>query len=327
MSESPGSSDRPAAGTQRPVTAALTRFGPWLVAAAILAFFLARIPVDDVVAALAQVTIWHLALLATLFIAALISADSLAIWVALRAAAPEERPPYRAILRVRGASALFTLLSYAAGQGGVVYLLRRYHGLAVSTGAGAILLATGSLLIAVALVISAGVLSGALPGRDDLAAATVGLLVGSALYLIIIRWRPRPLLRSRWLAPFFNAGVLGTLQVTAARMIHLMVLMGGHFAAMRLFGIEVPIAVALAGLPVLFLIAALPISPAGLGTTQAAAVTLFSSFAPGSSEQARQATVLAYSLAFQVTGTLVVALVGLICLRSLQKRAPQLSTQ
>ena len=325
-------SDQPAgsatvARPRSPVAEALTRFGPWLVAIAILVFFLARIPIDEVVAALAQVTIAHLILVAVLFIVGVISADSLAIWVALRAAAPDRRLPYGAILRVRGASALFALISYAAGQGGVVYLLRRYHGLAVSTGAGAILLATGAFLIAVAVAISAGVLAGALPERGELTAATVAMLAGSALYLVIIRWRPRRLLQSRWLSPFFTAGVLGTLRVTGVRSVHLAILMAGHFTAMWLFGIEVPISVALAGLPVLFLVAALPISPSGLGTTQAAAITLFSSFAPGSSEQARQATVLAYSLAFQVTGTLVVAIVGMICLRSLQTIGPQPSTQ
>src|SRR5690606_4325455 len=135
------------------------------------------------------------------------------------------------------------------------------------------------------------------------------------LYLALIAWRPRRLARLALLAPLFAAGAGGSARIAAARALHLGVLVAGHWAAMRLFGIVVPAAAALAGLPVMFLIAALPISPAGLGTTQAAAMTLFAGFAPGADEATRQAVVIAYSLAFHAAGTAMVAAVGMMCLR------------
>jgi hypothetical protein len=108
--------------------------------------------------------------------------------------------------------------------------------------------------------------------------------------------------------------VLGTLAVGAARLIHLAVLLIGHWSALHLFGVDVPPSAAMVLLPVLFLISAIPIAPAGLGTTQAAAVTLFAGFAAGGPD-AQRATVLAYSLAFQFVPMAFVAAIGLPCLR------------
>jgi uncharacterized membrane protein YbhN (UPF0104 family) len=128
--------------------------------------------------------------------------------------------------------------------------------------------------------------------------------------------------RRRLLAPLFRAGARGSLQVASARAVHLGVLICGHVMAMRLFAVEVPLVVALAGLPVLFLVGALPISPAGLGTTQAAAITLFGAHAPGASEASRHAVLLAYSLSFQIAVTAVMMSVGLVCLRRLSRSLP-----
>ncbi|MCG8417741.1 MAG: flippase-like domain-containing protein [Proteobacteria bacterium] len=296
----------------------LARLGPWLVAAGILAFVLARVPIDDFTAALSRVSAWRLIALSVGFVFAMLAADSLAVWLAVRAALTESRLSYGAVLRIRGTSYLLALVNYAAGQGGVVYLMHRHYNLPVSAGTGAVLLATSAFLVAVALAVGFGLLSGAIPDRTEINVAAIGLLAAAAAYLIIVKWRPAVLARSRWLAPFFTAGIWGTLRVIAARTVHLTVLLAGHITAMLLFGIEVPISVAAAGLPVLFFVATLPISPAGLGTTQAAAVTLFASFAPGANDSAQQAAVLAYSLAFQIAGTLVAAVVGVVCLRSLQ---------
>ena len=85
--------------------------------------------------------------------------------------------------------------------------------------------------------------------------------------------------------------------------------------AMRLFGVHPSVGQALTLLPLIFFVAVVPLSPFGLGTAQATAVALLAPFAQGTSEDARQAAVLAYSLSFQMLGMLVQALVGLAFLR------------
>ncbi len=74
-------------------------------------------------------------------------------------------PRYRDILLVRCASALLSLLNYGAGQGGVVYFLRRSHGTSLEAGAGAILLASAGWLAVLALAAGWAFLAGAVPDR------------------------------------------------------------------------------------------------------------------------------------------------------------------
>lgn len=80
-----------------------------------------------------------------------------------------------------------------------------------------------------------------------------------------------------------------------------------HYFAARTFGIHVPFAEMLAFLPIIFMIAALPITVAHLGTTQAAWIFFFSAYAP-------PAQLLAFSLAAHATFTATRALLGVLFL-------------
>jgi len=74
-------------------------------------------------------------------------------------------------------------------------------------------------------------------------------------------------------------------------------------------------------MPLLFLMSALPITPGGLGTTQAAAVFLFSAFAPGDTQLEREGTVLAYSLSMHALAAALQALASLIFARKFVARS------
>lgn len=299
---------------------------PWLVAVAILALLLLRVPADALGDALERTSLPLLAALAVGFVSLTLAADSLALWIAFRRAIPGARLGLGLTAVTRGASYLLQLVSYGAGQGGIVWFLRRHAGVTVAAGAGAVMLATGVFLIVIAAAVGLGLGMGAVPDRPELRWLAVVVAAGIPVYVGVIWLRPAPLARLGLLKPLFDAGVIGTAQVAAARGLHTAVLVGGHLAAMRLFGIDVPVGAAVAGLPVVFLIASLPIAPSGLGTTQAAAVTLFAQYAPGATPAAQEAGVLAYSLAFQVLGSAVMAAYSLACLRLLD-RAKSLTDQ
>jgi hypothetical protein len=85
-----------------------------------------------------------------------------------------------------------------------------------------------------------------------------------------------------------------------------MALLVQHFT-LELYGIAIPLAKLVLFLPLVFLAAALPISVAHLGTSQAAWLLFFSANAPG-------AKILAYSLAAHFTFMLCNGLLGLIFL-------------
>lgn len=78
-----------------------------------------------------------------------------------------------------------------------------------------------------------------------------------------------------------------------------------HYYAARAFDVHIPFAQLLAFLPVIFMVAALPITVARLGTTQMAWIYFFSSYAP-------EAQLLAFSLAAHATFAVSRAAIGLV---------------
>jgi hypothetical protein len=80
--------------------------------------------------------------------------------------------------------------------------------------------------------------------------------------------------------------------------------LGLHYVAARAFGLSIPLAPLVAFLPVIFMIAALPITVARLGTTQVAWVYFFGTYGD-------QPRLLAFSLAAHLTFVVTRALLGL----------------
>ena len=80
-----------------------------------------------------------------------------------------------------------------------------------------------------------------------------------------------------------------------------------QYYALALYGIAIPFVKLMLFLPLVFLAAALPISVAHLGTSQAAWLLFFST-------NASPAKIVAYSLAAQLTFMLCNALIGLVFL-------------
>jgi uncharacterized membrane protein YbhN (UPF0104 family) len=313
-----------------PLRRRLRAWVPWVVAALVLAYVFSGVSAPTLADALARVSPWRFALLLLGLTAGALLADTLTISLALRATAragadhgndAKPVPGYRDVLLVRCASALLSLINYGAGQGGVVYFLYRRHGVTLEAGAGAVVLASAAWMAVLALAAGLGVLAGAIPDRPELRAVAWAALAALPVYVLLVALRPRLLLRQRLLRYLFAVSPTALLRVLGARVLHLGVLVTGHWLAMRLFGIAVPPAAALLRLPAMFLVAALPISPAGLGTTQAAAITLFGGNAGPAGDAATRATVLAYSLSCHVAGVVLLVLVGLACWRRLAARA------
>jgi uncharacterized membrane protein YbhN (UPF0104 family) len=164
-----------------------------------------------------------------------------------------------------------------------------------------------------------GVILGGAPAAPGLRVIVLGLACAFPAYLAVIAARPGFLRRRALLAPLFDAGLRGHAVAALARLPHISWLILGHYAAMRLFGVDPPLGTALALLPLVFVVAVLPISPSGIGTAQATAVALFAAYATGPTHEAREAAVLAYGLALQFGGLIVQAAIGLAFLRRLTK--------
>jgi hypothetical protein len=97
------------------------------------------------------------------------------------------------------------------------------------------------------------------------------------------------------------------LQIVALRAPMFLVSLVAHYFAARAFGIHIPFGLMLTFLPVIFMAAALPVTVAHLGTTQAAWIYFFGHYAPAP-------RLLAFSLAAHVTFSITRAVLGLIWL-------------
>lgn len=290
------------------------RWLPWLVALAILVFLVREVRVDALREAFRHGAWVALSLYIVLETLIALPADAFGTREALAVAGIPR--PWSEVLLARGASYLLGLLSYVAGQGGMGFYLAR-TGVPAGRSAGAVLLLMIGNGIVLVLLGAAGLwiemdrLEGV---RTDLLLLTIAAaLIGILVYLIVIAIRPRWLERYSLLAPLFEAGLGGHLRAILARFPHMLLLAALHWGAFRIWGIAVPPVRGLALNPIVLLIAALPVTPGGLGTTQALQVLFFSPYGSAPS-------VLAFSLVHHVIGLIVQAAVGLGCWTLLRRR-------
>ncbi len=298
---------------------------PWLVAVAILALVARRIPLEEAKAALASGPMAWLALWALFEIAVTLPFDAWAMRQTF--AAGGVTLPFRELFWARGASLLLGALNHTAGQGGLgVYLARR--GVGGRRAAGLVLFGFGIHGVAAIL---AAVLAYPFGGRAVEGLGVVLLAgVGSvASYFALLAAAPR-LARTTLggriaglalLQPLLAAGVRGHLKALAARLGHYAIVLLVLWGAFRIWGIPVPLGAGLALQPIVLLLAALPITPGGLGTAQAAQVILFSQWVAAQEPAAREATMFTYSLAHHVLGLAAQCAIGLACAAVLARRA------
>jgi hypothetical protein len=216
---------------------------------------------------------------------------------------------YRDLLPARATTYLVSIVNTQLAQGALaLYIHRRFATpLAEITGTVAVLI----LLEITQLVLfaTAGMLASLGTVPLGLFAAPIGLalvwillvatLRGPESSTAVGRMRSSPLAQTfRRARPFQLVLVLalkGTILAAAIL---------AHRVALGFFGIDVPASRLLAFLPIVFMVAALPITVAHLGTSQAAWIYFFGDRAP-------EASLLAYSLASHLTFMLANGLLGL----------------
>lgn len=300
-----------------PYNARKTPWFPWLVAALIVAALIYQVPRDALGVAVRDG--------AYLLLAVYVVVETLTLWpldvFATRTALAivDVRRGFSELFFLRGATYLLGVLSYTAAQGGVgVYLAR--SGVRAGRAAGALLFLIVSNAVVLIAIATLGLLADVPSARREILLMVLfGALASLIAYLTLIAIGPRVLTRQPVLAPLFDARVGGHLRAAAARLPHLLLMVGLQWGAYRVWGIPIPFWHSLALLTVILLVAALPITPNGLGTSQVLQVLFFSPWAVGSDAAAQQAEVLAFSLAHSVFGMLCQAAAGTVCLAQLRR--------
>ena len=219
--------------------------------------------------------------------------------------------PYRELLPVRAVTYLVSIINTQLAQGALaLYIHRRFRtplAQITSTVALMILLETTNLI----LFATVGFI--AFPGGAPLSLLALPLALALLWLLLMSLARGKLGVLGQRLS---GSVLLSTFR--RARWRHCAVILGlkgavfflallVHNQALALFGIEIPLARLMTFLPVVFLMGALPITVAHLGTSQAAWIFFFSSYAPA-------ADLLAYSLVSHLTFMLANGTFGVLFL-------------
>src|SRR5436190_9921470 len=212
--------------------------------------------------------------------------------------------PYRRLLPVRAASYVVGFFNTNLGRGAMAaYLSRRLHAPFLELGSTVIFLV---LTEYTQLVVWA--MLGLLGLRAEVSRSLLAVAAGVALFWLLVRWllAPRDWSISR---TFRLATPARYAQIVLLRAPLFFVSLCLHYYAAHAFGIHIPFAQMLTFLPVIFMLAALPVTIAHLGTTQAAWIFFFSQYAP-------VPRLLAFSLAAHAVFASTRALLGVVWLPS-----------
>lgn len=302
----------------------LLRLVPWLLTIAIFAYLLQRVPLREVLAALQRVPLASYLALMVPYSLVFCGIDAYVLYRVVNWF--HSCVPYSRILPVRAAAYILALLNPGLGHGGVALALYRREGIPLLDIAGSLLFLTVMEFTQLALYAAVGIFIFHPPLRAAFAPiyAVVILVGGGGILCIRKGYDPLTLLLAWWrrwrhgqpMAVATSAsprlGLLHTLRTAQLRHYLLTLLFKApnfllavlvHYLALRLFGVEVPFVALLGFLPIVFLVASLPITVAHLGTTQAAWLYFFAPYGEASQ-------LLAYSLVAHVTFMILNGLIG-----------------
>ena len=273
-----------------------------VVTAAIVALIVRRVPLSAVHAALQDADLpWFLALMIpnTIFYFAW---DTLVLSVAVRWF--HGSVPYRELLPVRAVSYVMGFFNTNLGRGAVAaYLSRRLPAPFLELGSTVLFLVLTEYtqLVLWALL---GLFGFRVEVSRSLAAVAGGVVVFWLFVRLLLAPRDWSIARTFRLAT--PARYAAMVLLRAPMFLVSLVL---HYYAAHAFGLRIPFGAMLTFLPVIFMIAALPVTVAHLGSTQAAWIFFFSPYAP-------TPRLLAFSLAAHLVFAFTRALLGVAWLPS-----------
>jgi hypothetical protein len=210
--------------------------------------------------------------------------------------------PYHELLPVRASSYVVGFFNTNLGRGALAgYLCRRLR---------APFLELGSTVIFLVLTEYTQLVLWSMLGlvgfRAEVTRSLFGVAAGVAAFWVVVRVALAP--RSWSIVRTFRLATFAQyLEIVALRAPMFFVSLCLHYYAARAFGIQIPFVQMLTFLPVIFMLAALPVTVAHLGTTQAAWIFFFGQYAAAP-------RLLAFSLAAHLVFSATRALLGVLWL-------------
>jgi uncharacterized membrane protein YbhN (UPF0104 family) len=300
-----------------PIRSRVRALSPWIVGLLLLAVVLWRVPVSETLQAVRLARLEVFLPLLTFACLAWFLIDAFAFKSLFgRFNTPLSFPEAR---ELRALSYLATPIHWNVGRAAVIARLRARHQVPIleATSSMALYQTLDALLVTLlcALGLSQIGESDGFSTSAIFAAMLGGALVGYLALLRVHRRLPAPLDRLR--APSLHrshrlATTRDLALLLALRLAYFVVLIAVYSAGTAAFGVELPLPLVIASVPIIQAIGALPISPAGLGTQQAAMLYLFAGYGP-------DAAILAFGLSYPLLCIVLRSLIGSVYLGRLAR--------
>ena len=254
----------------------------------------------------------------------IVTAFAVTVWWALESAAFaylftrfNARLTWREARALRGLTYLVTPINWNLGTAAIILHLRRSKGIGAVQSTSSMLFYGLVDLMVLATLALAG--ASTLPASPAIASIQRAAAIADcfAIALLAVSMTSRP--RWSWLRRLRGAGIFSThRQATLGDLAVLVAVRTCYFGGFVLyfwlgtwaFHAAVPLLFALAATPIILVIGSLPITPAGLGTQQAAMLYLFAPYAS-------EAAILAFALSFPVALICTRLPLGLLFIRDL----------
>ena len=301
------------------------KIAPWAIAVAILYYLFKEIPIEDAWAAgrSARLDLFLPVMLAAVLLWFLIDSAAFAFLFSRFNA----KLNWSEARSLRGMTYLVTPINWNLGTAAVILHLRtsKNIGALESTSTMVFYQMVDGMLLGALVALGTALLPRS-PELVSLRNIVIGFVFVQAAFLALFMGGST---RFRWLARIRSFGIFRSHQAAVARDVVVLILVKGLYFAVfiavywlgcRSFGIELPPQLAIAATPVILMAGALPFTPAGLGTQQAAMIYFFAPYGD-------EAAILAFGLAFPVVLILFRCLVGLPYLRDLPKLRQAMAEQ
>ena len=235
------------------------------------------------------------------------------------------------LIPVRGVTYLLMILNYAASQGAFAYYLKKTHKIPIAEALSTFFfVALVDLYWIVTLAFIGSFFQNVIVEGYNVSTLVKFLAVGAygaffvSHYFWNRPWRPIRWLRSKSLfKTFAEASLKDYLWIASLRTpIHCTILVA-FYILIQTFNAYIPFIKILGNVPLVFLVGVLPITPGGLGTTNAAMVHLLAPHTSGPLFQMSGVTpaelILAASLLWMFANYLFKIITGMICLKKVSR--------
>ncbi len=318
------SHDANSKGTSTPISV-LKQVAPWAIAATILYFLFSKVPLADA---------WAAARAANLGLFLPVMMASVLMWFLIDSAAFaflftrfNAKLDWAEARSLRGMTYLVTPINWNLGTAAVILHLRTSKQIGALESTSTMLFYQMIDAMVLASFAALGVML--LPSTPEILSLrniAIGIVLCQALTLafFIGSWPSM-----RWFDRARSLGLFRTHRAAAWRDVAVLILMksfyfsvfiGVFWLGCQSFEVDLPLRLAVAATPVILIAGAVPITPAGLGTQQAAMLFFFAPYGD-------EASILALGLTFPVALLLLRALLGLPYLKDLPRLRKAMAEQ